>query len=165
MRTLEKRQLTGRTVLAVFIGFFLVVFAANGIMTFVAVKTFSGVETQDAYRKGRDYNETLEAARIQSAFNWQAKLSTVSLGGSRLAVGVNVATKQAEAIDGATVDLTLMRPTAQGIDVDMALEETAPGTFEGEVILPAPGNWKAILTVTSREGETFLLEEKLFVRE
>ncbi|TNE57535.1 MAG: hypothetical protein EP340_08455 [Alphaproteobacteria bacterium] len=164
MSTVQKKELTGRMVLILFVGFFVTVFAANGIMTFLAINTFSGVETEDAYRKGRDYNDTLEGARAQAALSWQASLNTVALGGNRLALGVDVLGKEGAAAPGAKVEVLLMRPTVKGMDVNLTLSESSKGVFTSEVTLPAPGNWKALVTVTSANGELFRLEKKLFVK-
>ncbi|TNE42095.1 MAG: hypothetical protein EP347_01405 [Alphaproteobacteria bacterium] len=164
MSTVQKKELTGRTVLILFVGFFVLVFAANGIMTFLAINTFSGVETEDAYRKGRDYNDTLGQARTQALLDWRAAMNTVPLGGGRLAVGVDVTGKDGSAEHGALVEVTLMRPTVQGMDVFRVLPEKSTGVFADEVTLPAPGNWKAIVKVTSASGEIYRLEKKLFVK-
>lgn len=164
MSAAKKKELSGRMVLTIFIGFFLLVFLANGIMTFVAIDTFSGVETQDAYRKGRDYNDTLQESRNQAALSWQASLNAVSLGDNRLAIGVDVFGKEGTALRGAAVELTLLRPTVKGMDVVVTLPETSPGIFASEIVVPAAGNWKALVTVTSASGDTYRLEKKLFVK-
>ena len=166
MSTAQKsHQLTGRSVLIIFIGFFLVVFAANGIMTFLAIDTFSGIETEDAYRKGRDYNQVIEEGRAQEALSWQAVMNAQSLGNSRLGIGINVLGKDGLPRQGANVALTLMRPAEQGKDVIVTLQETEAGVFASEIDLPEPGNWKAFVTVTLGNGEEFRLETKLFVKE
>ena len=64
------RPLTGKHVLAMFLAFFGVVIAVNMVMFRVATKSFSGIETDSAYRVGLAYNTELEAARQQAALGW-----------------------------------------------------------------------------------------------
>ena len=60
------RELTGAHVLAGLFAFFGVMLAANGVFVYVATTTFSGLSTDDAYRKGLSYNETIRAFKLQS---------------------------------------------------------------------------------------------------
>ena len=47
-----------------FVGFFLVVFAVNGAMMTIAFKTWTGLDTENAYQEGLAYNDRLaEVAR------------------------------------------------------------------------------------------------------
>ena len=50
--------LRGVHVLLMVLGFFGVIFAANLVFVFVSLETFSGIETENAYEVGRNYNET-----------------------------------------------------------------------------------------------------------
>ncbi|MBL4602812.1 MAG: FixH family protein, partial [Emcibacteraceae bacterium] len=47
--TSNVKPYTGKRILAWFVGFFLVVFLANGIMTYFALSTWTGLETENAY--------------------------------------------------------------------------------------------------------------------
>ena len=59
------KPVTGRHVLMMMLGFFGVIFAVNGVFAFLAIDTFTGLETEQAYLKGLDYNRTLTAAAEQ----------------------------------------------------------------------------------------------------
>ena len=69
-----KGPLTGRHVLIAVLAFFGVVFAVNGVMTYIALDSFSGLATEDAYRKGLRYNEQLATADAQAAQGWRVKV-------------------------------------------------------------------------------------------
>src|SRR4028119_1468477 len=61
------RILTGRMVLYYFIAFFGVVFAMNFFMVRVAISSFSGVETESAYKAGLSFKNDLAAAHAPDA--------------------------------------------------------------------------------------------------
>ena len=48
--------------------------AVNGVFTYFALESFGGLETEQAYLKGLDYNRTLEAAAAQRERGWQVEL-------------------------------------------------------------------------------------------
>ena len=57
-------RFTGRKFLITIVTFFTVVIGANVIMATFALSEFDGVVEEDAYRKGRDYNDQLAAANV-----------------------------------------------------------------------------------------------------
>ncbi|MDP6343656.1 MAG: FixH family protein, partial [Alphaproteobacteria bacterium] len=57
-----ERPLTGRDVLWLLLGFFALIIVVNGIFVVLALNSFSGVSTENAYRQGLAYNQTLQAA-------------------------------------------------------------------------------------------------------
>jgi nitrogen fixation protein FixH len=66
--------LNGRHVLIGLVAFFGAMLIANGMFIYLAVATFSGSDTSDAYRKGLNYNETLEEAQRQAERGWLAEV-------------------------------------------------------------------------------------------
>src|SRR5665647_1388617 len=60
------RELTGRAVLL----WFVVVFAANGILVQAATSTFRGMETSSSYKAGLMFKESVESAERQDALHW-----------------------------------------------------------------------------------------------
>ena len=50
-----------------FFAFFAVVLTANGIMIWIALSSWTGLETKNHYLKGVDYNQTLQDVRTQEA--------------------------------------------------------------------------------------------------
>ena len=67
------REVTGRTVLFCFIGFFAVVAAVNAVMIRSAITTFAGTETDISYKAGLAYKSEEAAAAAQAALNWQVE--------------------------------------------------------------------------------------------
>ncbi len=68
-------RVTGRMVLLTFIGFFVVVASVNAVMVTSAVRTFSGVETENAYKAGLAFNESIAAAGAQDALGWRVEIA------------------------------------------------------------------------------------------
>jgi len=157
---------TGRRILIGLSAFFLSVFAANGVMVYYALSTFDGVETDDAYRKGRAYNHVLEADAAQTALGWTTTIETKS---SILAEGVSVyATVTVTTADGEATPLqepvlTFWRPTVQGMDKQIKIVPAGDGSYQGVARLEQPGNWIVRLDALTQEGGPYAHEERLFI--
>ncbi len=157
---------TGRRILVGLGAFFLTVFAANGVMVFYALSTFDGVETDDAYRKGRAYNHVLEADAAQTALGWTASIETKS---SVLTDGVSIyATVTVLTSDGKPAPLkdpvlTFWRPTVQGMDAQIEIIAAGDGSYQGAVRLAQPGNWIVRLNAETFDGTPYVHEDRLFI--
>ena len=62
--------LRGWHVLVTLVTFLLIVTAVDGVMIYDALSTFSGNETEDAYRKGVAYNQLIKAEEAQNRLGW-----------------------------------------------------------------------------------------------
>jgi len=160
------KKLTGRG-FAIRIGaFFASIFIANGIMVFYALSTFDGVETENAYSRGRAYNHVLEAEATQAALGWQVEINTSATYGPTeilLDVAVTVTDKDNKAVALAPIPLSLRRPTMQGIDASTTLAPQGNGLYAGTIRLAKAGNWLAWFRATTPSGLSFVYEERLFV--
>jgi len=159
------RPLTGRHVLAAMIAFFGVVFAANGIMTYAALTTFSGIETPNAYQVGRDYNQTLQAAADQGARGWQVSVEEVftpTPDGALAQVEVRVANAAGDPVEGLDGTLTFWRPVARGDDVLVRMEDRAAGLYGATAALPARGHWEVRLSLRAPGLAPYYLEKRVW---
>jgi nitrogen fixation protein FixH len=153
--TMFSRPLTGRKVLAYFVGFFSVIFGANLIMVFFAISTFSGVETDDAYRKGRDYNEALAEAAEQQALGWTVQINA-QLGDGRVVTCTAILLdEKGQGVSDLKIEAIFRRPTRKGIDRSVALTELERGSYSGRIELPAEGNWEIRIDAIGPDGERF----------
>lgn len=146
--------------------FFGTIFLANGIMVYYALSTFDGVETDNAYRKGRAYNHVLEAAAAQAALGWTvtiAQVPTYTATNVVLNVAVTFSDNSGEALNLSTVSIDFWRPTMQGMDVAATLTSQGDGIYEGQLVLANAGNWIARINTMTPEGQPFVYEERLFV--
>jgi len=157
-------RITGRHVLFGLLGFFGLVFAANGAFIFLALDSFSGLSTENAYQRGLDYNETLRAAETQRALGWRVEVTSEALGAGRHRIAVDFLDKRGAPLDDLAVDGSLRRPTQDGQDRPIALARVAPGRYSVDVSLPLAGQWDLVLAARSPAGRTYRLEERLWLR-
>ncbi|MEX0814747.1 MAG: FixH family protein, partial [Dongiaceae bacterium] len=61
--------------------------AVNAALVYLALDSFSGLETEGAYRRGVAYDATLAAARAQGEMGWRVAIDATSLYGARTGVG------------------------------------------------------------------------------
>ena len=159
--------LNGRRVLAIFLGFFAVIFLANGSMVYVALDTFTGLDTEDAYRKGRGYNDILADAERQRALGWRANVTTQTRAGPEDPFSTQITVTMTDAggqpLDGLHVSATFRRPAYAGEDRSLTLKSQGYGLYRGAVGLPAPGNWQLRLAATRADGQTFLMNKRLSI--
>lgn len=161
----NKLRFTGWHFLISIVGFFGVVITANVTMAYFAINTFSGLETDDAYRKGRDYNQTLEAAKLQEALGWQEKLTLVKNGsGINAAHYITLTLAGAEAETGLAATLLIRRPATDANDQMINLVETTPGTFVGVIKLLDEGRWKRSLVIAKGDEVIFRKNSEFMVQ-
>jgi len=146
-----------------FVGFFGLVLVANAIMIWLAVSTWTGLETEGAYQKGLAYNRSLEGARAQTALGWTAELEVREAEGGRTLVALDLSDRFGNSIRKAEVRARFVRPTHAGHDVDTELVHEPDGTWRSEVALPLAGQWDVEVGVVSPRG-TYRLEERVFIR-
>lgn len=145
-----------------FVGLFLLVLAVNGTMIVIAVSTFTGLETTNAYEKGLAYNKNLAAAAEQERLGWQAELETVQQGGRQVTLALTLIDRLGSPVTRAAVEALLLRPVQEGHDLTVQLKEQGQGRYQARVDLPLPGQWDVQLTATARES-TYRLAERIHV--
>jgi nitrogen fixation protein FixH len=143
------RRLTGRMVLSILIGFFLVVSIANGVMIRAAVSTFSGVETGSAYQAGLTFERDVADARAQDALHWQVKAS-LQPSGDKTAISIEARDAGNQPLAGLEATVHLSHPTDRRDDRDVIMQPAGAGRFAGTDATPA-GQWDLIIEL-SREG-------------
>ncbi len=160
--TTERSTRRGHWIPWVFIGLFGVVLAANGTMIVIALATWTGLETTDAYHKGLTYNRTLGAAEAQAALGWQVDFSFTQTGTQRGLIEVGLADGNGHLIKDAAVRAELVRPTHDGHDLTVDLSYQRGGRYRQEVDLPLAGQWDVRITAIER-GQPYRLSERIYV--
>lgn len=153
------RRFTGRTALTLFLSFFGIVFAVNGVFVYVATESWRGIDTEDAYRRGLAYNETLARAEAQRALGWRTELS---LEGARLVL--RLADRVGEPLNGLEVTGVARRPVDAAADRPLVFEWVGDGVYRAGSELPAHGQWDARISVTRRDGPPYLIEQRLWLK-
>jgi nitrogen fixation protein FixH len=153
----------GRWIPWTFVGFFLVVFAVNGALVWFALSSWTGLETTNSYERGLVYNRALKAEKEQAALGWRAGFGFKQTGVRQGMLELRLQGRDAAPLEGAKVDAEIVRPTQEGYDFDLALEEQAPGRYRAAVRVPLPGQWEVRLAARAR-GEVYRLSPRIYLR-
>ena len=145
-----------------FIGLFMVVLLVNGTMIAIAVSTFNGLETENAYKKGLAYNQRLAAAAEQEKLGWKASLGARFDGDNRVTLSLDLRDRLTNPINAADVKATLIRPVQEGFDQTASLVERGDGRYDATIDLPLAGQWDVHLTADAR-GKTYSLARRIHV--
>lgn len=133
----------------------LVVIAVNSVLVYFALQSWTGISTEDAYRKGLAYNHALAAARAQDERGWSAEVAFDGKDGDgdgrtgRLSVAFT--DRNGDPLEDLRVTAELLRPTHEGHDQLVALTQQGSGVYAEEVILPLPGQWDARIEARRRD--------------
>ena len=142
----RSRGLEGRHVLFALLGFFGIVFVVNATFLFKALSTYSGVVSNEPYRKGLAYNERIAADERQSQLGWRDEISVARDG------AILVVLKDAERtpVGGLSITANVGRPTTAQFDRPTALVEGAPGIYAARAGALDEGAW--IVAVEARQA-------------
>lgn len=161
---MSERTITGRHVLIGVLAFFGIVIAANAAFVALALDSWTGLSTDNAYQRGLAYNETLRSAAAQRALGWTAKLafSQDAAGGGQLEVGF--VDRRGAPVEDLSVAGQIRRPTHEGFDREVVLERSGPGRYAARLELPLGGQWDVLLEATSRHGARFRIEDRIWLK-
>lgn len=155
---------TGRHVLIGLIAFFSVMLVANGILVYLALSTFGGLDAADAYRKGVRYNDRVAESQAQAARGWQVDV-VLADGADRLTVAFR--DRSGVPVRGLGVAAVLGRPATDRADRKLSFREADDGRYAAALDRLAPGNWVLSLVATQLTGAgeqpRFRLKQRLFV--
>ncbi len=138
-----ERVITGRHVLFGMIAFFGVIFAVNGVFLYESLSTYTGVVSNEPYRKGLNYNERIEAEKEQEALGW---VSDIALAGTGDGLDIVINDHNGSPVGGLSFDGRLGRPATAEMDVVLDVKETAPGRYRAAFSTIEPGAWQVDLT-------------------
>lgn len=153
---------TGRTFLLWIGGFFAVVFAANAVFLWLATDTWTGLAANNSYRKGVDFNRTLERAAAQRALSWMVETDFESRGEATGVLTLTVTEADGAPIAGRTVTAAFRRPVVEGMDFVVPLETTDGGRYRAEVQFPASGQWDVRLEISRPDAQPYLVETRVW---
>jgi nitrogen fixation protein FixH len=144
------RPLTGRSVLMMLIAFFGIMLLANFIMARQAVKTFSGLDSDNPYDSGLAYNTEVAAAKAQAALGWSVDLNQTA-DGAATQVTATVKDKAGQPVTGLDVNMRFIYPATRKFDRETAAAAVADGVYSGSAQLIA-GKWEVEVDF-KRNGE------------
>ena len=149
------KPLTGGKVLAMLLGAFAVIIAANLAMLFAATGSFPGLVVKNSYVASQGWDARTAAQR---ALGWTA---TVGHDGETLTVAISGA--EGEPVRGLDVTAVVGRPASGAEDTALAMAEDIDG-YVAPVPL-GPGRWRVDVAARGRDGERFAAKAELSVPE
>lgn len=149
------KPLTGGKVLAMLLGAFGVIIAANLAMLVAATGSFPGLVVENSYVASQGWDARTAAQR---ALGWTA---TVGHDGETLSVAITGA--EGEPVRGLDVTAVVGRPASGAEDEALAMAEDVDG-----YVAPAPlgpGRWRVDVTARNGGAERFTAKAELLVPE
>jgi nitrogen fixation protein FixH len=132
------------------VGFFGIVVLANGVMVYLAVSSFTGLQTEGPYTRGLEYNRVLEAERAERALGWNVTVKFEPTGDRRGHIVARARDAVGAPLDGAVVTAHLVRPTQHGYDMQVTLAAESGGIYAADVELPLSGLWEIQTQIVHR---------------
>ncbi|MGF7175558.1 FixH family protein [Azospirillum doebereinerae] len=136
-----------------FVAFFAVVVAVNGVMMHFAFSTWTGLETEGHFLKGIRYNEDLAGARAQAERAWQVQAEFTSTEPRKGIASLTLRDKHGNLLKDAKVTVSLIRPTSQGHDVTLELPYLGEGRYAAPVELALEGQWDMRVEIQHATGD------------
>ncbi|WP_102226266.1 FixH family protein [Acidimangrovimonas sediminis] len=138
-------EITGRHVLAGFVGAFGIIIAVNVVMAYQAVHTFPGLEVENGYVESQTFDRDQKA---QKALGWGLKLG---YAGKVLSLGFDRG--EDPIADVASLDVLVGRPTE-------AREDKHPVFSRNGDVFSAPldlhkGKWMVVVQARATDGTRF----------
>jgi nitrogen fixation protein FixH len=148
--TVDPRK--GRWIPWAFVGGFGIVLLANGIMITVALTTFTGLSSENYYRRGIEYNKEIARKASARALGWSVATAIKQTGGKTVVLTMALKDKSGQPISGASVAVNLVRPVAKGSDQHRAMTPIGNGRYRLAVDLPLYGQWEIRYTIDYAGG-------------
>ena len=147
-------RLTGKKVLAILVGFFSVIIAVNMVMAYVAVSTFSGMQTQRPYEAGLKFNHAISQARVQQEQNWKVDTHVERAKDGQVTLVIVFADQQEGAIVAQSVTVQLVSPVDSRNDASFTLTADGPGRYRG-LAQAAAGQWDLVIEAKRTDDAVF----------
>src|SRR6266581_2303845 len=136
-------RVTGRMVFTGLVAFFAVVFGVNALMTYAAISTFGGVETESSYRAGLAFANEMATAQAQDALHWDVT-AKATMTGDATVVEVTARDAAGRPVPNLEASAALAHPTDRRADVAVALAGSGAGQFRGSGHAAA-GQWDLVI--------------------
>jgi len=149
-----------------FVAAFGVVIFVNGTMAYIAVDSWTGLETEKPFQHAQAFNTELAQKSAQVKLGWSANAEfEPSRSGDSTRAGVvrlSITDREGRAVSGLSVETLAVRPIQEGYDQTLILAEREPGTYVAPTQLPLPGQWELRFTAT-RADDVFKMRHRIQV--
>ena len=157
-------QITGKHVFLMIAGFFLIIFAANGVLVYYALDSWSGLETENPYQKGIAYNQDIAKARDQEKAGYSVSIKITPSPERVIGMKITALNRDGQPLTGKKLKVKLVRPAKEGFDQVPRIYENSPGEYSGQVQLPLPGIWDIKLDVYDGDKHLYRSKSRIEVK-
>jgi nitrogen fixation protein FixH len=144
------------------VAFFAAVVSVNAVMFRFALSTFGGVETENAYQAGLAFGQESAEAAAQDALHWRVTARVSVTAGATL-VDVTATDAADRSLTGLQAMARCVHPTDKRADQVVALDEDAPGRFQGRSA-PLVGQWALVIELSRGGTRVFRSKNRVFLR-
>ena len=145
-----------------FVAGFLVLFAVTGTFVKLALTTFPGLVTTNAYERGLAYDDVLAAEQAQIERGWQMTIAMPELSGEGQTARVVLTDRNGEALTGGTIIMMAERMTRYAQQVRIQLTDVGDGHYEAPVAFPISGRW-FVSVLADFDGTRHFASEEFFL--
>lgn len=154
----SERQITGFHVLIGMVCFFGVIISVNITMAVIASKSWTGLVVKNSYVASQQYNEKIEAAKIQNAAGVNSKF-----GYENGVLSVSLLDRTGKPLLTDVVSVEIGRPAFEQQDQTLEMKHVGNGSYVADVRL-GTGLWQAEV-LASLTDHTYRRDVRLFVNE
>lgn len=145
-----------------FVAMFGVILIANGTMMFFAFTTWNGMATNDSYRRGLAYNQSLKEKEAQAQMGWKMASGFRSTGRLAGEVRLRMTDRTGQPLSGATIVALVRRPVTKGSDFKLHFNHVGNGRYRSRASFPFPGQWELRYQV-DHAGRRFQAQQRITV--
>jgi len=160
-RSQAEFQVTGRMVFAGLVAFFAVVVGVNAVMTYAAVSTFGGVETESSYRAGLAFAREAATVAAQDARHWTVT-AKAAIEGNTTVVEVTARDPSGQPLTNLAATASLVHPTDRRADHAVPLVSQGAGRFRGTTAASA-GQWDLVIELSRDDERLFRSKNRVWL--
>ena len=133
---------------------FVAVLIANGALVYFALSSWPGLAYDNAFERGRKYNQVLREEDRESRLGWRLEARYEAATARSGVLIVRAVDREGRPLVDLGVAAALTRPVGGGVaDRAVELRAEAPGVYAATIDVPLPGQWEARLTAIDAAGE------------
>ncbi|MFM7344294.1 MAG: FixH family protein [Tagaea sp.] len=133
---------------------FIAVLIANGALVYFALSSWPGLAYDNAFERGRKYNQVLREEHCESKLGWRIETAFEADGARAGDLVVRAADRDGRPLVDLDLMAVLVRPVGGTVpDRPVDLRAQAPGVYAARVDVPMAGQWEVRLTAIDPAGD------------
>lgn len=141
---------------------FLILFAVTGSFVKLALSTFPGLVTTNAYERGLAYDEVIAAEQAQAERGWQIAFDMPELSGEGQVASLTLTDRNGNPLADANVIMMAERMTRYAQQVRATLTDQGNGVYEAPIEFPIAGRW-LVSVLADIDGDRHFETREIFL--